>query len=217
MRMRKKKNLGQRMERCANVLVSEPQALRGQWRAHFGRDLPLCVEIGCGKGRFIVETARREPDKLFLAIEREEGALIMALEKVAGAPLDNLLFLSCDAESLTEIFAEGEVSRVYLNFSDPWPPKKQAKRRLTHPNFLKRYDEILAPGGELFFKTDNQKLFEYSIAEIANYGFVLSNVSLDLHQSEYDNIMTEYEEKFSSQGMRIYRLEGKKKEMNAGE
>lgn len=205
------------MERCANVLVSEPQALRGQWRAHFGRDLPLCVEIGCGKGRFIVETARREPDKLFLAIEREEGALIMALEKVAGAPLDNLLFLSCDAESLTEIFAEGEVSRVYLNFSDPWPPKKQAKRRLTHPNFLKRYDEILAPGGELFFKTDNQKLFEYSIAEIANYGFVLSNVSLDLHQSEYDNIMTEYEEKFSSQGMRIYRLEGKKKEMNAGE
>lgn len=205
------------MERCANVLVSEPQALRGQWRAHFGRDLPLCVEIGCGKGRFIVETARREPDKLFLAIEREEGALIMALEKVAGAPLDNLLFLSCDAESLTEIFAEGEVSRVYLNFSDPWPPKKQAKRRLTHPNFLKRYDEILAPGGELFFKTDNQKLFEYSIAEIANYGFVLSNVSLDLHQSEYDNIMTEYEEKFSSQGMRIYRLEGKKKEMDAGE
>lgn len=211
MRMRKKKNLDVRLERCASVMVPEPTALRGKWSALFGNDNPIRLEIGCGKGRFILESAQREPDVNFIAIEREEGALIMATEKAVQMQLPNLRFLSFDAAALREIFAPGEVSLIYLNFSDPWPPNRQRKRRLTWRTFLTVYDEILAETGAIFFKTDNQRLFEWSLGELCQNGWLLQNISLDLHHSDYDNIMTEYEEKFSSQGSRIYRVEARKR------
>lgn len=211
MRMRKKKNLDARFERCASVMVSDPRAVRGKWRELFGNDNPIRLEIGCGKGRFILETARRNPDINFVAIEKEEGALIMATEKAIAEELPNLRFLSFDAAALNEIFAPGEVSLIYLNFSDPWPPNRQRKRRLTWRAFLAVYDEILEAEGAIFFKTDNQRLFEWSLGELCQNDWLLQNISLDLHKSDYDNIMTEYEEKFSAQGYRIYRVEARKR------
>jgi tRNA (guanine-N7-)-methyltransferase len=211
MRMRKKKNLGPRLARCAPVLVSGPQAYRGRWRELFGSDAPLRLEIGCGKGRFALETARREPGVNLVAVEREEGALVMAAEKAMEAQLPNLRFLSFDAAQLGDVFAPGEVDLIYLNFSDPWPPNRQRKRRLTWRAFLAVYDSILSEDGALFFKTDNQRLFEWSLGEICQYGWLLQNISLDLHQSGLDNVMTEYEEKFSAQGSRIYRLEARRR------
>ena len=211
MRMRKKKNLDVRLARCAPVMVDDPRAWRGRWNELFGNDHPIRLEIGCGKGRFILETARRNPDVNFVAIEREEGALIMATEKAMDAALPNLRFLSFDAAALGEIFAPGEVSLIYLNFSDPWPPNRQRKRRLTWRAFLAVYDQILSDDGAIFFKTDNQRLLEWSLGELCQNGWLLQNISLDLHNSDYDNIMTEYEEKFSAQGYRIYRLEARKR------
>lgn len=211
MRMRKKKNLDVRLARCAPVMVDDPRTWRGRWNELFGNDHPIRLEIGCGKGRFILETARRNPDVNFVAIEREEGALIMATEKAMDAALPNLRFLSFDAAALGEIFAPGEVSLIYLNFSDPWPPNRQRKRRLTWRAFLAVYDQILSDDGAIFFKTDNQRLFEWSLGELCQNGWLLQNISLDLHNSDYDNIMTEYEEKFSAQGYRIYRLEARKR------
>ena len=211
MRMRKKKNLGPRLARCAPVLVSGPQAYRGRWRELFGSDAPLRLEIGCGKGRFALETARREPGVNLVAVEREEGALVMAAEKAMEAQLPNLRFLSFDAAQLGDVFAPGEVDLISLNFSDPWPPNRQRKRRLTWRAFLAVYDSILSEDGALFFKTDNQRLFEWSLGEICQYGWLLQNISLDLHQSGLDNVMTEYEEKFSAQGNRIYRLEARRR------
>ncbi len=211
MRMRKKKNLGPRLARCAPVLVSGPQAYRGRWRELFGSGAPLRLEIGCGKGRFALETARREPGVNLVAVEREEGALVMAAEKAMEAQLPNLRFLSFDAAQLGDVFAPGEVDLIYLNFSDPWPPNRQRKRRLTWRAFLAVYDSILSEDGALFFKTDNQRLFEWSLGEICQYGWLLQNISLDLHQSGLDNVMTEYEEKFSAQGNRIYRLEARRR------
>ncbi len=208
MRMRKKKNLDVRFAACAPVLAPHPEALRGKWHALFGNENPLHVEIGCGKGRFVRGMAALYPDINFVAIEKEEGALIMATERAMQDIPHNVKFLSYDAAELCQIFAPNEVDRIYLNFSDPWPPNRQRKRRLTHANFLAVYDEILCPTGGVHFKTDNQRLFEWSLSEICAYGWLLQNISLDLHQSDFENnVMTEYEERFSSQGSRIYRLE----------
>ncbi|MBS5151001.1 MAG: tRNA (guanosine(46)-N7)-methyltransferase TrmB [Butyricicoccus pullicaecorum] len=211
MRMRKKKNLDVRFARCASVMVEDPRAQRGAWKQLFGNENPIRLEIGCGKGRFILENARRNPEVNFVAIEKEEGALIMATEKAVNEDLPNLRFLSFDAAALNEIFAPSEISCIYLNFSDPWPPNRQRKRRLTWRAFLAVYDEILTEDGAIFFKTDNQRLFEWSLGELCQNGWLLQNISLDLHHSDYDNIMTEYEEKFSSQGYRIYRVEARKR------
>ncbi len=207
MRMRKKKNLDTRLASCAPVLIADPAEQKGRWRALFGNDHPLHLEIGCGKGRFIVESARRNPDINYLAIEREQGALVMATEKAMAADLPNLRFLDFDAAGLCSIFADGEIDRIYLNFSDPWPPNRQRKRRLTHANFLALYDCVLAKYGQVHFKTDNQHLFEFTLEELCGYGWLIQNICLDLHASGQDNIMTEYEERFSSEGFRIYRLE----------
>lgn len=212
MRMRKKKNLDVRFAACESVMVFAPESNRGHWHALFGNDNPISIEIGCGKGRFAFGTAERHPEINFVAIEREEGALIMAAERTALSPLPNLKFLFYDASALTSIFSPGEVQRIYLNFSDPWPPNGQRKRRLTHRNFLAVYDEILHTAGDICFKTDNQRFFEWSLTEICQYGFLLQNISLDLHHSAFEgNIMTEYEEKFSSQGSRIFRLEARRR------
>mgnify|MGYP002300854712 FL=1 len=212
MRMRKKKNLDVRFAACADVMVFEPKQLRGKWRALFGNDNPLHLEIGCGKGRFAIGMAELHPDVNFIAVEREEGALIMAAERCEEHPLPNLRFVSFDAAELREVFAPAEVDRIYLNFSDPWPKDRHARRRLPSKEFLARYDQILVPDGKVEFKTDNQRFFEWSLQEICQFGWLLQNISLDLHNSDFEgNVMTEYEEKFSSEGSRIYRVEARRR------
>ncbi len=212
MRMRKKKNLTSRMDACSAVQVLEPETLRGKWREHFGADAdtPLNVEIGCGKGGFILKMAQQNPDQLFVAIERVESVLLIAMEKAREAALDNLLFISYDAARLDLVFAPDEADRIYLNFSDPWPPKGQHKRRLTHPAFLTVYQRFLKERGELCFKTDNRPLFEHSICYLSQFGFGLFDVTFDLHATDTPNVMTEYERNFSLQGLPIYRLVARK-------
>lgn len=203
--MRKKKNLEPRTARCAPVHITEPQQLRGGWAEKFGGKGPVWLEIGCGKGRFIMQMARRYPTVYFVAVERDASALLSAMERTLEEGIENLLFINCDAATLDTVFAAGEVERLFLNFSDPWPPRNRAKRRLTHHNFLAVYDKILHPGGQIHMKTDNKNLFEFTLNEFADFGLGLSQISLDLHAKQTDNIMTEYEEKFSSQGLPIYR------------
>ena len=161
MRMRKKKNLDIRFAACTDVMAFEPMEKRGKWRALFGNNNPLHLEIGCGKGRFAIGMAAQHPDVNFIAVEREEGALIMAAERCQQHPLPNLRFVSFDAAQLHEVFAPGEVDRIYLNFSDPWPPNRQRKRRLTWRAYLEVYDEILVGHGGLWFKADIQRVFEW--------------------------------------------------------
>ena len=212
MRMRKKKNLIPRLEKCRELIVPDPETRRGAWSGVFANGNPIHIEIGCGKGRFAVEAAKAAPDVNFIALEKERGALVVALELALPEGLPNLKFLSADAERLSEFFAPSEVSRIYINFCDPWKKKKQAKRRLTHEGFLKLYDSLLPPGGEIRFKTDNQPLFEFSVAEIKAFGFTLRNATDDLHGTGLPNIMTEYEQKFSELGFPIHYLEAVKPE-----
>ena len=205
MRMRKKKNRMPRMERCEAFWIREPETMRGQWQSLMPAAKEIHLEIGCGKGRFTVETAKANPDVLFLAVEKVLDAMVIAMERAQLEGLSNVFFLGIDAEKLPEIFAEGEISRIYLNFSDPWPGKRHAKRRLTHGNFLKLYRKVLAENGALHIKTDNNDLFEFSIEEIPQFGFVLSEVTRDLHASGPCGIMTDYERKFYEEGLNINR------------
>ena len=209
MRMRKKPNLAKRLAECAVIMPSSPENLRGLWKKEFGYE-KIYIEIGCGKGRFITEMAKRNSDVLFVGIEREQGALVMAMEKAIAQGIKNMCFLDVDAAQLCEIFEDGEVDGIYLNFSDPWPKKKQAKRRLTHRDFLKSYDEVLCSDGFVFFKTDNSKLFEFSLNEMSEYGLRLRNITFDLASTGMDNVVTEYEQRFMEQGMNIYRVEAYK-------
>ena len=208
MRARPRKNLDKRMEACKAYLPENPEALKGKWRERLGKnDAPLHIEIGCGKGKFINELALQNPDTLYVAIEKIPSVLLLALEKAVTAKPDNLLFLSYDAALLGEVFDTDEIDRIYLNFSDPWPKDRHAKRRLTHKNFLDLYEKILAPEGEVHFKTDNRSLFDFSLESFEENGWELKDVTFDLHNSGFEgNIMTEYEEKFSSLGNPIFRL-----------
>ena len=176
-RMRKKPNLQPRMERCASVLETAPEQHRGRWLDDMsrltGRERPfseLHIELGCGKGRFTAGMAEENPDVLFVAIEKVPDAMVVAMERVCASELDNVRFLDRDAALLGEFFAQGEVSRIYINFPDPWPKKKQFKRRLTAPSFQKLCAAALAPGGEIWFKTDNAPLFEWSVEQLAAGG-----------------------------------------------
>ena len=208
MRMRKKKNCGVRMEKCAGVWIKEPERFKGKWNELFENENPIHIEIGCGKGRFITETAKLNPDINYIAIEKVEDVLVMAMEKATENELSNVVFIDMDAEKIEEVFEKGEIERIYLNFSDPWKKNKQAKRRLTHKNFLDRYKNVLNAGDYIFFKTDNRALFEFSLNSFADNDFKMRNITLDLHNSNFEgNIMTEYEQRFFEQGMPIYRLE----------
>lgn len=211
MRMRKKKNFDQRLERVNQRLIDTPDEFKGKWSEVFGNDNPIYIEIGSGKGRFISEMARLYPEINFIAIDVIPDVILMGLEKTAAGEYANLRFIIADAALLAECFDEAEIDRVYLNFSDPWKKKKQAKRRLTHTNFLSIYKKFLIKGGSVCFKTDNRGLFEFSLNSFASdREFQMSNISLDLHNSDFEgNVMTEYEQKFSEQGMPIYRLEAK--------
>ena len=205
MRMRKKKNLLPRMEACSSLLVADPRALRGRWRELLPDARELRVELGCGKGRFTAETAAAEPDVLLIAVEKVPDAMVVAMERAQAAGLHNVFFVDGDAACLPEFFAPGEVDRIYINFCDPWPRSNQKKRRLTHGNFLQLYRRVLPLGGEIHFKSDNDKLFDWSLEEIPRFGFRLSQVTRDLHAGGPVGVMTDYEAKFYQQGVTINR------------
>ena len=206
MRMRKKKNLIPRMERCGNFLIRDPYDRRGKWRELMPQARELRLELGCGKGRFTAGTAAAEPDVLFIAVEMVPDAMVVAMERCVNAGLSNVYFVDANADQLPYFFAPGEIDRIYLNFSDPWPSNRHAKRRLTHGNFLKLYRQVLKMGGQIHFKTDNQGLFEFSVEEIPNFGFTLSEVTRNLHEHGPVGVMTDYEAKFYEQGQPINRL-----------
>lgn len=165
----------------------------------------LRVELGCGKGRFTVNTAKNEPDVLLIAVEKVPDAMVIAMERAKNEGLTNVFFVVGDAASLPEMFAAEEVDRIYINFCDPWPKSNQKKRRLTHGNFLKQYRKVLKMGGQIHFKSDNDKLFEFSVEEIPQFGFTLSEVTRDLHANGPVGVMTDYEAKFYELGKNINR------------
>lgn len=206
MRMRKKKNLIPRMDRCGDRLIRDPYDRRGRWRELMPQARELRLELGCGKGRFTAGTAAAEPDVLFIAVEMVPDAMVVAMERCVNAGLTNVYFVDANADQLPCFFAPGEVDRIYLNFSDPWPSNRHAKRRLTHGNFLKLYRQVLREGGQIHFKTDNQGLFEFSVEEIPRFGFTLSEVTRDLHEHGPVGVMTDYEAKFYELGQPINRL-----------
>ena len=183
------------------------KAFAGAWTEAFGRTASLHVEIGVGKGDFLTELAARNPDVNYVGLEAQQGVLYFAARKAAARELKNVRLLVFDAAHLTELFAPAEVDRIYLNFSDPWPKARHAKRRLTSELFLARYAAVLKADGEILFKTDNRGLFDYSLETMAREGWQLSRVTYDLHAlGEEDNIMTEYERKFSARGAKIGRV-----------
>ncbi len=213
MRMRRKKNLGPRMEACAAWQIKDPKALRGNWRSLMPEAKELRLELGCGKGRFTCQTAAANPDILFVAVERVPDAMVMAMEKARDLGLTNVFYVDADAALLPEFFAPEEVDLIYINFCDPWPPKRHAKRRLTHRNFLKLYRQVLAEKGQIHFKTDNAPLFEFSVLEFPAAGYDLEEVTRDLHANGIQGIMTDYEEKFHNLGTKINRCVGIKGEL----
>ena len=209
MRLRNKPWAAEYIEAHPDVIIPNPEDYKGKWHEVFGNENPIHIEVGTGKGQFVLGMAKQNPDINYIGIELFDSVIVCALEKVVEAEKPaNLRLLKVNGAKLQEYFAKGDVSRVYLNFSDPWPKKRHAKRRLTHEGFLKLYESILIDNGEIHFKTDNRGLFEYSLVSMNHYGMRLNYVSLDLHvEMPEDNIMTEYEEKFSAKGQPIYRLE----------
>ena len=207
MRMRKRNNLEPRMEACSAIWLRDAKTLRGKWRTLMPEARELRVEVGCGKGKFTVETAAAEPDVLLIAVERVQEAMLLGMERALEMGLENVFFLSLDAAEIEEYFADGEVDLLYLNFCDPWPRKKNAKRRLTYRTFLRKYQRILRLGGEIHFKTDNAALFEWSLGEFEACGLEIRNLTRDLHKDGPVGIMTGYEEKFFELGTPINRCE----------
>ena len=192
------------------ICIQNPTELRGNWKGLFGNDNPIHIEIGMGKGRFLMDLAALNPEINYVGIERYTSVLLRAGQKMDELQLPNVRFLCVDAATLPEIFAPGEVNRIYLNFSDPWPKDRHARRRLTSNDFLERYHQFLADDGRIEFKTDNRGLFDFSVEEIENSPlWNLEVKTYDLHDDpmlSFGNIMTEYEEKFSSKGNPICKL-----------
>lgn len=209
MRLRNKPWAKDFMAEHPDVLIHEEEGTTIDWKTVFGNEQPIHVEVGTGKGQFIIGMALANPDINYIGIEHFDNVIVSALEKVIEAKKpSNLRLLRGNGANLEGLFQEGELDRIYLNFSDPWPKSRHAKRRLTHESFLARYEKVLKKKGDIHFKTDNRKLFEYSLVSMSSYGMLLQEVSLDLHaEMPEDNIMTEYEEKFSAKGQPIYRLE----------
>ena len=207
MRMRRMKNLEPRMEKCAGLRVMEPQTLLGHWRERMPDCTALWVEVGCGKGKFTAETAQANPTVLLVAVERCREAMVVAMEKAQSMGLKNVLFIDMDVAEIESVFAPGEIDRLFINFPDPWPRKKNAKRRLTHRGFLDKYCRVVKQGGEFHFKTDNAPLFAFSLEEFAACGLATKNVTDDLHKEGVTGIMTGYEEKFHALGTPIHRCE----------
>lgn len=216
MRQRNIKNLDEKIAENSRRLIENPREYKGKWSELFGNDLPIYLEIGCGKGNFIVSHASREPSCNFIACEGQTSVVLRALEKAEEQSLDNLRIFIDFVHDLRDYFEEGEIAGIYLNFSDPWPKARHAKRRLTHRGYLKNYRQVLAEGGFVEFKTDNDGLFEFTLEEISECGYEIIEMTRDLHgvTNEGDSgkgkhaaksaeFMTEYEKKFSSQGKNI--------------
>ncbi len=193
----------------SDFTVKDPNEKKGLWKKEvFGNDNRIRIEIGMGKGRFIMDMAALNPDVNYIGIEKYSSVLLRAIQKQEQTLLPNVKFIRMDAEDITEVFAPGEVDRIYLNFSDPWPKDRHAKRRLPSRQFLARYDSILAPEGVVEFKTDNRDLFMFALEEVESAGWNLDQVTYDLHSDpvmNVGNVMTEYEERFSSLGNPIYK------------
>ncbi len=193
---------------ASRFAVTEPETMRGKWQTLFAAPQPIHLEIGMGKGHFLAEMAQLHPKINYIGLEKYSSVLIRAVEKQEELQLPNLILIQADAEGLPDDFAEGEVERIYLNFSDPWPKDRHAKRRLTSSRFLERYDQVLVHGGILEFKTDNLPLFEFSLDSVREHGWEILEETRDLHHSAMaeGNVMTEYEEKFSKLGSKICKL-----------
>ncbi len=207
--MRLRNIRGSRESVAANeYVVQEPEQYKGRWNTLFQNENPIHVEIGMGKGKFIMQLAALNPNINYIGIEKYSSVLLRALEKRNESELSNLYFIRYDAEYINNIFGKEELSRIYLNFSDPWPKDRHARRRLTSKEFLARYNECLKKDGEVMFKTDNRALFDFSLEEVKLAGWQLKDVTFDLHHSEYveGNVMTEYEERFTAMGNPIHRL-----------
>ncbi|MCR5208617.1 MAG: tRNA (guanosine(46)-N7)-methyltransferase TrmB [Lachnospiraceae bacterium] len=213
--MRLRNVTGSREMIAANdFVIHDENEHKGKWKEIFGNDNPIKLEIGMGKGRFIMDLAELNPDINYLGIEKYSTVLLRAIQKLEERQLPNVRFIRMDAEYICDCFEEGEIEGIYLNFSDPWPKDRHAKRRLESRQFLERYDHILAKGGRIEFKTDNRALFDFAVEEVKESAFEIKALSYDLHSDEkmmVGNVMTEYEERFSSQGNPIckYILERK--------
>ncbi len=209
MRLRKINGALEALEKNEYYFIKNPKENKGQWKNVFNNQNEIHLEVGCGKGNFIIGMAKAYPNVNFIALEKFESVLIRALEKMEAEEIPNLKIVHADATDLCEMFSDGEVSTMYLNFSDPWPKTRHAKRRLTYKTFLELYSKILVSDGVIIQKTDNRSLFEYSLESFSQNGWYLKNISLDLHKTDMFNVMTEYEVKKSKLGP-IYRLEARK-------
>ena len=196
-----------------DMAINEPTELKGKWKEEFGNDNPNRIEIGMGKGKFITTLAMENPDINYIGIEKYSSVLIRAIERCEEIEVPNLRFIRMEAEYICDVFEKGEVDRIYLNFSDPWPKDRHAKRRLTSKQFFERYDVILKKDGIVEFKTDNDLLFQFSLEQVPEAGWELIEQTWDLHNDErlmQGNVMTEYESKFSQMGNPIHKLIAKR-------
>lgn len=212
MRVRNRADARERLEKNDYVFVT-PKENKGTWNKIFNNNNPLHLEIGTGKGQFIYNLAKKYPDINFIGLETQPTVLSFLLDKIEVEGIENLRLLLADASDLTEYFADEEVSKIYLNFSDPWPKTRHIKRRLTFRTFLAQYEQVLNGEKRIAQKTDNQGLFEYSLESMTQQGFSIDKISVDLTNSVYeeDNVHTEYEDKFIKKGNRIYYVEVTKK------
>ena len=208
MRLRKIKNIEEKIKNYSDIIVFDAVSKKGKWNSQFKNDNPIYLEIGMGKGKFLLEHARLNPNINYIGCELSDSVIYKAAEKAEKAKqeenITNLLMINNDACMLNDIFSSGEVSKVYLNFSDPWPKSRHAKRRLTADTFLNVYKNLLGVDGIIEMKTDNRKLFEFSLTKFNEFGWIFEELSLDLHSDKEDIITTEYEDRFVNLGQPIY-------------
>jgi len=214
MRLRKKWWARPEMEESP-LVITEPREYKGRWKEIFNNDNEIYLELGCGRGEFITKNAIDNPDKNYIAIDLKDEVLVYVLRKIKEAELDNVRIIPLEIAFITEIFDKNEISRIYINFCNPWPKDRHNKRRLTHTRFLEKYKQFIKPGTEIWFKTDNRELFDASLEYLNNFGFELLFYTYDLHRSGFEpNVMTEYEKKFTDLGMEIMFLKAKLKDSN---
>lgn len=208
MRVKHKKWAVPLMEAHPEMMTMDPASFKGRWQERFAKPQPLQVEVGMGKGQFIIGMAKAHPEINFIGLEIESTVAAIALKNALPEQLPNLTLVRGDGAGLDTYFEDGSIDRLYLNFSDPWPKTRHEKRRLTYKTFLANYQQVVKPGGGLEFKTDNQGLFEYSLTSLNNFGMIFDDVWLNLHESpeNEDNVETEYEQRFASLGQPIYKL-----------
>ena len=210
MRLRNKPWANEYLVNNPTIVIQNPDDKKGKWSEVFKNNHPIHVEVGTGKGQFLTGMAELHPNINYIGVEKYDSVILTAVDRIKEKELSNFKLLNEDVNDLRNFFTEGEVDQIYINFTDPWPKTRHEKRRLTHERFLEMYEYVLKEKGEIHFKTDNQGLFEYSLHSFSKYGLLLNNVSLDLHNSDIEgNVMTEYEQKFSEKGYRIYRCEAK--------